>query len=77
MTHSHLPSSYWSRRHAESVLLDIGDDVGALVLYVDADLHQREIEVCPLGVEAQRTHSAVLERACNGRGSYVEAHVRR
>jgi hypothetical protein len=67
VSHSHLPPEYWTRRHSEPVVLDIGGDVGALVLYTPPALHGREIEVAPLGNEARRVHSAVLERTIGGR----------
>ena len=44
-----------------SVLLDIGGDVGALVLYVPAAELGREIEVSPVA-GGRRTHAAVRER---------------
>jgi hypothetical protein len=52
VSHSHLPPEYWTRRHAEAVVLDIGGDVGALVLYTSPALHGHEIEVAPLGSDA-------------------------
>lgn len=67
MGHTHHPADYWTRRHSESVVLDIGGDVGALVLYTRPELHGQEIEVSPLGDDARRVHSAVLERYVNGR----------
>jgi hypothetical protein len=42
-------------------VLDIGDDVGALVLYTDERFHDREIEISLEG-EARRTHTAIHER---------------
>jgi hypothetical protein len=74
--HSHHEASYWTRRHSESVVLDIGEDVGALVLYTPAELHGHEIEVSPLGAEpsARRVHSAVLERSLNGRVFYAATY---
>ena len=76
MAHSHHDASYWSRRHTESVVLDIGDDVGALVLYTRPELHGHEIEVSPLGgVEhAARVHSAVLERSVNGQTVFAAVY---
>src|SRR5258708_31479868 len=50
-----------------SVLLDIGGDVGALVLTVPDRYLGREIEVSPVGDDARRTHTAVLERRVAGR----------
>jgi hypothetical protein len=45
-----------------SVLLDIGDDVGALVVYVDAALLGREIEARPTTEGGRPAHASVLER---------------
>lgn len=45
-----------------SVVLDIGADVGALVLYVPATEHGREIEISRVGSSGRRTHAAVRER---------------
>ena len=42
-----------------SVLLDIGGDVGALVLTVPDRYRGREIEVSPVGDDARRTHTAI------------------
>lgn len=45
-----------------SVVLDIGADVGALVLYVPATDLGREIEISQVGSSGPRTHAAVRER---------------
>ncbi len=45
-----------------SVVLDIGADVGALVLYVPAAELGREIEISASGTPNHRTHVAVRER---------------
>jgi len=62
MTESALgPSS------AGSVVLDIGDGIGALVLHAPADLDGHEIEISPHGISgARRTHSQVRERRAGG-----------
>jgi hypothetical protein len=75
MSHVHREdSSYWSRRHTEAVVLDIGEDVGALVLYVPRHLHGSEIELSRVGQEDRRVHTAVLERAFNGRTAYAAVY---
>jgi hypothetical protein len=74
VSHSHHPADYWTRRHTESVALDIGDGVGTLVLYTSQRLHGQEIEVTPLGSNARRVHSAVLERSINGRTVYAAVY---
>jgi len=53
------------RVHPESVVLDIGQDLGALIIYTKSELRGREIEVSPLGI-ATRVHVQVLERRANG-----------
>jgi hypothetical protein len=55
------------RIHSECVVLDIGQDIGALVIYTAAELLGREIEVSPRGNAATRVHVGVLERRINGR----------
>ena len=50
-----------------SVVLDIGADTGALILYAPASLNGAEIEISPAGPPAgartqARTHSRVRER---------------
>lgn len=55
-------------------MLDIGEGVGALVLYTSPALHAREIELSPLGSDAKRVHSAVLERSVNGRVLYAAVY---
>jgi hypothetical protein len=52
-------------------VLDIGQDVGALVIYTGAELCGKEIEVSPKGNHMQRTHTEVLERKVNGHATYA------
>ena len=47
-------------------VLDIGQEIGALVIYTGEEFRGQEIEVSPKGQDAQRTHTAVLERRVNG-----------
>jgi hypothetical protein len=54
------------RKPTGSVVLDIGDGVGALVVYTDASWWGREIEVSRAGCDTQRVHTDVLERRVNG-----------
>jgi hypothetical protein len=56
-THHTLDAS-----ESASVVLSIGADVGALILYVSADQHEREIEISRTGTDGPRTHAAVRER---------------
>ena len=54
--------------------MDIGDDVGALVLYVPRGLHASEIEVSPVGRDDARVHTAVLERSVNGQTVFAAVY---
>jgi quercetin dioxygenase-like cupin family protein len=47
---------------AGTVMLDIGADTGALILWTQADLLGAEIEISPHTLDARRTHAAVRER---------------
>jgi hypothetical protein len=45
-----------------TVVLNIGADIGALVIHTPGRLHGHEIEVSPVGDGGQRTHAAVRAR---------------
>lgn len=62
-----MPEKRNERVHSESVVLNIGQDLGALIIYTEAELRGREIEVSPRGDARTRTHVEVLERRINGR----------
>ncbi|MBV8121254.1 MAG: phospholipase [Alphaproteobacteria bacterium] len=57
-----MSENYADRVHPETVVLDIGQDVGALIIYTNPEMHGREIEVSPRRSAAPRTHVQVLER---------------
>jgi hypothetical protein len=58
-----------------TVVLDIGDDTGALILYTPAGLNGREIEISPDGApDAARTHSRVRERRTGGGVRYAAVY---
>jgi hypothetical protein len=61
-----MAEQHIDRVHPESVVLDIGQHIGALIIYTAAELRGREIEVSPRGV-AKRVHVEVLERRIDGR----------
>ena len=75
MSHSHYPADYWTRPHPEPVVLDIGDDIGALLLYTSPAWHGREIEVSLVGQDTQRVHTAVLERIIGDQTRYVAVYA--
>jgi hypothetical protein len=57
---------------AGSVVLELGPEVGALVLYAPQELDRREIEISPPGgTAAQRTHSRVRPRTTDGGTQYA------
>ena len=61
-----MHENYADRPHPEYVVLDIGDVLGALIVYTDAALHGTEIEISPDGADGDRSHKDVLERPQSG-----------
>lgn len=49
------------------IMVDIGEDAGALVIYAPRDLRGTEIEISPAGNDASRQHVDILERKINER----------
>jgi hypothetical protein len=62
---------YVERVHTENAVLDIGEDIGALVIYTSQEMLGKEIEVCTKVNNAQKIHTAVLERKVNGRTMFA------
>ncbi|HEX3540783.1 MAG TPA: hypothetical protein VHT75_10120 [Acidimicrobiales bacterium] len=60
-------------RPSQSVVVDIGGDIGVLVVITDPALDGEEIEICPAGSRA-RTHTVVRPRALPA-GGVVHAGV--
>ena len=60
-----------SRPHPEPVVLEIGGDLGALIVYTEPALHGCEIEISPAGSDRPRAHKDVLNRPVNGRPTYT------
>ncbi len=56
---------------AGTVLLDLGPEIGALVLYAPEDLAGAEIEISPDTPGAPRTHAAVRARPVPGGTRYA------
>ena len=50
----------------EDAALDIGGDVGALLLYTGPEQRGREVEVSPVGQELLRVHTAIHARRVQG-----------
>jgi hypothetical protein len=53
------------RVHTEHAVLDIGDDIGALIIHSRRELCGRQIDISPKERTWQRTHTDVLERRTN------------
>ena len=66
-----MAETYVERVHTENAVLDIGEDIGALVIYTRQELLGEEIEVSPKDNDAQKTHTTVLERKVNERTMYA------
>ena len=62
---------YAARKHPEFVVLDIGEDRGALIVETEADMHGLEIEISPDGQDTHRSHKQVLERQQGGHPAYT------
>jgi hypothetical protein len=73
-SHDHGPGgepNYAARRHPEQVVLDIGGDLGALIVHTDEHMVGVEVEISATGHDDRRTHKDVLEREINGRPAYT------
>jgi hypothetical protein len=65
--HHHEDLSYAGQG---AVLLDIGGDVGALIVQMPGSMAGLEIEICPVGEEhgaTPRSHVAVIGRPADGK----------
>src|SRR5579862_5841384 len=61
-----------ARPHPEHVVLDIGGDVGALIIHADPECHDLQIEIAPTGQEqGKREHQHILERPMPGQTMYA------
>lgn len=62
-----MVETYTKRVHTEPVVLDIGQDIGALILYAPEHVCGMEIEISLRGYDVLKTHTAIWERKFNGR----------
>jgi len=74
--HAKPPESQPGSIGTGAPVLDIGGDIGALVLYTKEELEGLEIEVSLLTDPGRRTHTQIHQRTVNGRtfwaGVYAE-----
>src|SRR5947207_15613894 len=62
-----MAEQYVDRVHTEPAVLDIGQDIGALVIYTREQFRGKEIQVSLQGTNSARmVHTAVWERRFNG-----------
>lgn len=71
MKHAHSHENYSARKHPEFVVLDIGERVGALIVYTDAAMHGVEVEISAAGEDGNRSHKDVLERSVDGQPAFT------
>jgi hypothetical protein len=69
-SHSH-GENYAARRHPEAVVLDIGEQIGALIVHTDASMLGVEVEISAKGQDDRRNHKDVLEREIGGDPAYT------
>jgi hypothetical protein len=70
--HEHIPVHENNRHvHGGPAVLDIGEDVGALLIYCHPQLRGEQIDVSPRERLQERTHTDVLERNVLGRSIFA------
>jgi hypothetical protein len=69
--HDHAGEGYAARKHPEFVVIDIGQDLGALIVHTHPTMHGVEIEISPTGDDTRRSHKQVLERTIGGRPAFT------
>jgi hypothetical protein len=66
-----MSENHAARPHPEHVLLELGGDLGALIVYTDPVLHGAEIEISGSKDDGSRSHKDVLERSIDGHPTYA------
>src|SRR5690242_15984439 len=68
----YMIEQYTGRTRTEQAILDIGGNIGALIIYTSAALRGKEVQVSLKGnATAKMIHTAVWERNFNGRTVYA------
>ena len=71
-----MAERYIDRVYTEHVVLDIGEDIGSLVIYTSEKWRGKEIQVSLKGADAAKlVHTAVWERRFNGRVAYAGVYA--
>lgn len=66
-----MSEGHVQRIHTGSVVLDIGDDAGALLIYVPPAMLGEEVEILHTQPGAAKIHTDVVEWVVNGRTSFA------
>ena len=69
--HRQPVEDYAARKHPEFVAIDIGGEIGALIVHTDPEMHGIEIEISRAGEDDKRTHKQVLERKIGDRPAFT------
>jgi hypothetical protein len=69
--HGEVGERYAARSHPEPVVLEIGGNLGALIVHTDAGMVGVEVEISATASDGERTHKEVLEREIEGRPAYT------
>jgi hypothetical protein len=70
MSHHHHHHHTLAPSGQGTVMLDIGGEIGALIIHTAARFHGHEIEISPAGEPSQRQHAAVRARYVRGGVAY-------
>lgn len=70
-SHHASEENHAGRTHPEAVVLDLGGEIGALILHTDAGMLGAEVEISATGQDDRRSHKDVLEREINGHPAYT------
>ena len=60
--------------HPGTVMLELGGDVGALIVHTGPERHGEEIEIVPVAGGGARTHAEVRERRLPDRNVYCAVY---
>ena len=67
----HHPHHGHGEPHPQHVVLELGDGIGALIVYTDPELLGTEVEISPAADDSRRSHREVLRRAAGGGESHA------
>ena len=71
LAREHHAEDYAARKHPEFVALEIGGNLGALIVHTGLDMHGVEVEISPDRDDGKRRHKQVLERSMRGRPAFT------